>query len=155
MAVHAPPTTPSLHLRGLLARSNRALLTRLPARWIYWLAWPHEIWHYLAARLLGLPAQLVPGATLYRPSARWQRILVLLAPAVAGLVFPFGYECLRAALSGQAVTAGGLLLMALAWWAGCAGDFIDVWLLATRRETAAEHRARMRSMVERFELSGR
>ena len=65
-------STSVLSFRHLIIRSNRFLASRVPESWIFWFAFPHEVWHFLAARALGLRARIVPGVTLFEPSARWR-----------------------------------------------------------------------------------
>jgi hypothetical protein len=141
----------SLQVRGLVARSNRFMIARLPASWIYLFALPHELCHYLAARALGLRAAIVPGTTIFEPAARWKTALVLMAPASAGVVLPVLWH-MALWLAGSAVAPdwGRLALLAAWWWSGCLGDFIDLWLLARRHETDAERLARMQRLLERY-----
>jgi len=95
-------------MRAALTRSNQIAIRALPGWLVMALTFHHEIWHYLAARSLGLPARIDPGVTVYRASADWQRVVVLLAPAAVGLaLLPWP-------------------LWAAWWWAGCLGDFMDV-----------------------------
>ncbi len=142
----------TLQLRGVLARSNHFLIARLPAAWIFWFALPHEIWHYLVARLLGLRARLVPGATLFDPTTRWKSVAILMAPATVGLVWPLLWLPVLHWVSGRPGSIDWLLatVMVLGWWGGCLGDFIDSWLLVARQEDRAQHRARMQQMVGRY-----
>lgn len=148
----------TVQFRGVLARSNHYLIAHLPQSWIFWFALPHEIWHYLAARLLGLRARLVPGATLFDPTTRWKSIAVLMAPATIGLVWPLMWLPIVQALSGRPPVTDWFLLavMILGWWGGCLGDFIDAWLLLAKGESKAQHRARMQRMVGRYtpEMAG-
>lgn len=145
--------TRTLQLRQVIARSNRFMLAAVPAGWIYWFALPHEVWHYLAARGLGLRARLAPGATLFERTAGWKSLVVLLAPATVGLVWPLAW---LPGLQWLAHYPGSLnwmlwLVTVLAWWSGCAGDFVDSWLLVARQENKAQHAARMQHMLERYQ----
>jgi hypothetical protein len=92
-------------VRAALTRSNRWLIATLPAWLVFALAWPHEVWHYAAARALGLRVEIGPAVCRYRARADWQRLVVLLAPAAVGIFIPG--------------------LWRWAWWAGCLGDFMD------------------------------
>jgi hypothetical protein len=147
-----------LQLRGVLARSNSFLIAHTPKAWIFWFAWPHEIWHYLMACVLGVSARLVPGATLFNPTERWKSVAILMAPATVGLIWPLLW---LPVLQGGSLAPSPLdwlmaVVVILGWWAGCLGDFIDTWLQITRSENKAQHRARMQSMVGRYaaELAG-
>ncbi len=124
----------------------------VPPTWIFWFALPHEIWHYLTARGLGLRATLVPGATLFERTARWKSILVLMAPATVGLVWPLIWLPVLQWLSRYAGQVNWTLLIVsiLAWWSGCAGDFVDTWLLVARQENKSQHAARMQGMLDRY-----
>jgi hypothetical protein len=148
----------ALELRSVLARSNTFLIAHTPRAWIFWFAWPHEIWHCLMARVLGVSARLVPGATLFNPTERWKSVAILMAPATVGLIWPLLWlPVLRGGvLARSPVDWLMALVVILGWWAGCAGDVIDTWLLITRGETTTHHRARMQSMVGRYaaELAG-
>jgi|SRR5579859_2543306 len=145
-------TLKPLPFRHLLARSNHFLIAHLPTTWIYWFAWPHEVWHFLVAGALGLRPRLVPGATLYESTTRWKSILVLLAPATLGLVWPLAWMPLLQWASHYPGPMNWPLLVVslLGWWGGCLGDFIDAWLLTTCGETQAQHRARMQGMIARY-----
>src|SRR5262245_7765120 len=131
--------TRTLQLRHLIVRSNELMLALVPGSWIYWFALPHEIWHYLAARGLGLRASLVPGATLFERTTRWKSMIVLMAPATLGLVWPLAWLPLLQWLSRYPGTVNWLLLITslLGWWSGCVGDFVDAWLLIARQESKA------------------
>lgn len=148
------PAPEAPQLRGWVARSNSFLVAQLPPGWVFALAWPHEIWHYLVARWLGLRARLVPAATLFEPAPRWKTALVLAAPATLGLTWPLlwlgAWQWLRGDLA--AIHWGMLALLALAWWSGCAGDVMDLWLLVAGRESGEQRLARMQPVAERYRL---
>ena len=141
-----------VQLRGVIARSNHYVVARIPAAWIFWFAMPHEVWHFLAARALGLRTRLVPGLTLFEPTTRWNSLIILMAPATVGLLWPLA--CLPflqwASHFSGSVNWPLVTVTLLGWWAGCAGDFIDAWLLLTREESKVHHQARMRRMLNRF-----
>lgn len=89
--------------------------------------WLHEIWHFLAARALGRPAQmdLDLGQTRYTYEQWWQALVIDLAPLAAGLIA--GLACL--ALAFQAPTpvnragwAAVSAVMFLGWTAVCGYD---------------------------------
>jgi hypothetical protein len=145
-------STKTLQLRQVIARSNHFMLASVPATWIYWFALPHEIWHFLAARALGLHARLIPGATLFDRTARWKSVVVLMAPATVGLVWPLAWLPLLQWVSHYPGAVNGTLLIVsvLGWCSGCAGDFIDSWLLVAHQENKAQHQARMQRMVGRY-----
>jgi hypothetical protein len=128
------------------------MLASVPATWVFWFALPHEIWHYLAARALGLRASLVPGATLFERTVRWKSVFVLMAPATVGLVWPLVWLPVLQWVSRYPGSMNWTLLIVcvLAWWSGCLGDFIDSWLLVARRENKAQHQARMQRMLDRY-----
>jgi hypothetical protein len=145
--------TRTLQLRHVIARSNHFMVASVPATWIFWFALPHEIWHYLAARALGLRTSLVPGATLFEPTSRWKSLLVLMAPATVGLIWPLA--CLPA-LQWASHYSGSvnwtlLIVVVVGWWSGCVGDFIDSRLLVARQENQAQHQARMQRMLDRYQ----
>jgi hypothetical protein len=144
--------TRTLQLRHVVARSNHFMVASLPATWIFWFALPHEIWHYLAARALGLRARLVPGATLFERTARWKSVFVLMAPATVGLVWPLAWLPVLQWASHYPGSVNWTLLAVslLGWWSGCVGDFIDSWLLVARQENQAQHQARMQRMLDRY-----
>ena len=99
-------------VRAAPSHSNQVVIRNLPAWLIVALTIHHELWHYLAARALALPARIEPGVTRYSAEYDWQRVIVLLAPAVVGLALIHWP------------------LWAAWWWAGCIGDFMDVARLA-------------------------
>lgn len=102
-------------MRSLLTRGNVALASLLPAWVVYVIAWPHEIFHYGMARLLGVPAKIVPGKVVFDKTDSRRKALILLAPLVGGLlILPF---------SG---------LWALWWWSGCIGDVMDLWIIVRK-----------------------
>jgi hypothetical protein len=142
-------------LRHLIIRSNQWLAARLPASWVYWFAFPHEFWHYLAARALGLRARIVPGVTLFEPAPRWQTALVLVAPAALGLVMPVTMHMLLQAAAGNAALVDWpvLALSLLGWWAGCAGDLVDLCLLPRRDESREAHRLRTERILARLDAA--
>jgi hypothetical protein len=145
-------STRTLQLRHVIARSNHFMAASVPATWIFWFALPHEIWHYLAARALGLRASLVPGATLFPRTARWKSVFVLMAPATVGLVWPLVWLPVLQWASRYPGSVNWTLLIVsvLAWWSGCLGDFIDSWLLVAHQENKAQHQARMQRMLDRY-----
>jgi len=148
-----PCPTKTLRLRQVIAGSNHFMVAAVPATWIFWFALPHEVWHYLAARGLGLRAKLVPGATLFERTARWKSIVVLMAPATFGLVWPLAWLPALQWLSHYPGPVNWLLwvVTVLAWWSGCAGDLVDSWLLVAQQETRSQHTARMQRMLDRYE----
>jgi hypothetical protein len=139
-------------LREVIARSNHFMIARMPASWIFWFAMPHEVWHYLAARALRLRTRLVPGMTLFEPTTRWKSIFILMAPATVGLLWPLACLPLLQCASHFSGSVNWALatVTVMGWWAGCAGDFIDSWLLLRREEKKSQHQARMRRMLDRF-----
>jgi hypothetical protein len=145
-------STKTLQLRHVIARSNHFMVAALPSSWIFWYAWPHEIWHFLAARALGLRASLVPGATLFERTSRWKSIAVLMAPATVGLVWPLAWLPVLQWASHYPGSVNWALLVVsvLGWWSGCVGDFIDSWLLVAHQENKTQHQARMQRMVDRY-----
>ena len=145
--------TRTLQLRQVIARSNQFMVASVPAGWIFWFALPHEIWHYLTARGLGLRASLVPGATLFERTARWKSILVLMAPATLGLAWPLVWLPVLQWLSHDPGPVNWTLVIAslLAWWSGCAGDFVDAWLHVAHQENRSQHAARMQRMLVRYQ----
>jgi hypothetical protein len=148
----AEQPAPAIQLRQLVARSNRLLISRLPRSWIYVLAWPHEIWHYLAARALGLRAFIVPGATVFEPTGRLKTAVVLGAPAALGLVIAALMLGLHWAGPGlAAIHWVRLAQFLLWWWSGCLGDFIDLGLLARRSESEEQRLARSQRLLERYD----
>lgn len=102
-------------MRQLITNGNQWLIKRLPVRLVFWLTWPHEVFHYLAARALGLPARFEVGRVIYWPKTNGQRLVVLLAPAVLGLLVLWP--------SWQ---------LTWLWLAGCTGDFLDAWKIVSR-----------------------
>jgi hypothetical protein len=97
---------------------------------------PHELCHYLTARLLGVRVRFdVDHVRLANDPRRGRLVLVLLAPALVGVVaggllVPL---LLTAPLPvpGSVVAAMGIGL-AIAWWGMCADDFFCVAYLAWR-----------------------
>lgn len=90
----------------------------------------HELCHYGAARSFGIPAHMGPAEVSFPTSVPdWQHVIVALAPAVAGILpttailfYAFGF-----AESGwERFWAFELIVLALAWYAGCAYDIWDV-----------------------------
>jgi hypothetical protein len=142
-------------LRHVIIRSNQWLAERVPAAWIYWFALPHEIWHYVVARALGLRARIVPGVTLFEPAPRWQTALVLAAPATLGLALPVMlHMALQAAAGNPALVDWPLLALSmLGWLAGCAGDLVDLGLLPRRDESREAHRQRTERILARLDAA--
>lgn len=100
----------------------------------YYLTWPyiaaHEGWHYVTARLLGLPARLEisQGRVTYTaPHSHDRRILVVtMAPALAGCVSLAAIAWLSLAKANWMLFWLGLALH-LFWWCLCLADFSDLW----------------------------
>jgi hypothetical protein len=113
------------------------------------------VWHFLAARALGLRARIVPGITLYEAAPRWQTALVLAAPATLGLIVPTVWHMALQAAAGNAALVDGpmLVLSLLGWWAGCAGDLVDLCLLPQRDESGAAHRQRTERILARLDAA--
>ncbi len=102
---------------------------------VFWAALPHEIFHYLAARLLGLETYLDAGITWVRKGPRWKSLLAALAPAFVGLVmlsfFVWGY--FTKAITSEQRTAWLLwIVFALSWLTACGQDFLAVIRLLKR-----------------------
>ncbi len=100
----------------------------------YWKCWPHEICHYLAARMLGLRAEIGPCVTRFGPCSRKQKVIVSLAPALAG-VLPLAV-CLwqlTHAVPDLRLFWGLTCLSGVFWFVACGNDFWVVWKLLVRR----------------------
>jgi hypothetical protein len=149
------PSSQAWQLRHLIIRSNQWLAARVPVAWIYWFAFPHEIWHYVVARALGLRARIVPGVTLFEPAPRWPTVLVLAAPATLGLFVPvMMHMALQAAAGNAALVDWPLLALSmLGWWAGCVGDFMDLRLLPGRDESREAHQLRTERILARLDAA--
>lgn len=96
---------------------------------------PHEIWHYLAARALGLDANLGISITyVQRNAPRWKHIIVLLAPACVFL-FPLIY-CISQLFRLDVDREFWMVwtVVAISSEVDCFFDFQDVWYLITGRE---------------------
>ncbi len=102
----------------LAVRGRSEVLYRL----MLGLVWLHEIWHYLAARALGLYAriELERGLTHFHYEEDWQAIVVDLAPAVPGVAGMLAFATL--ALSSES------LLPQLGW--GAMSVLMVGWILA-------------------------
>ena len=100
----------------------------------YYLTWPyraaHESCHYVAARLLGLPAQLQisQGRVTYSAphSHDWRIRAVILAPALVGCVSLAALTWLSIVKAAWVLFWLGLALH-LFWWFMCLVDFTDLW----------------------------
>ncbi len=112
----------------------RAWLGQYPllALAIFWMALPHEVLHYIAARVLGIEAYVGPGCIwLYRVKLRWKNLVITLAPAFVGLVglvgLIVGYFCFRVWMTRWHVSWLLAMATALSWIASCGLDLADAW----------------------------
>ena len=92
--------------------------------YLYVICWPHEVFHYLAARLFGLEARIEPGVTRFGCGPRWQLITVALAPAAVG-VLPLAF-CIWQWTQAEPrwVPFWSLLCLPfIGWYVACGDDF--------------------------------
>lgn len=106
----------------------RQLLKRWHKVYLYYVGWPHEIWHYLVARFFGLEARIEPGVTWVGPGPRWQLILIALAPAAVG-VCPLLISIWQLAhAEPRFVPFWIAMCVASASWLGaCGSDLLSAW----------------------------
>ena len=83
--------------------------------------WTHEIWHLLAARLLGIPIQAQPDRVYFtHVSSKWKNLAIVLAPFTISTLLFFGLL--------RMVNAGldrGWLWPAFFYWGSCIWDVRD------------------------------
>jgi broad specificity phosphatase PhoE len=111
-------------------------------------ALPHELCHYVVARLLGVRVRLSLDHVLLKGDSQgWRLVAILLAPAMAGvaLLGAFGlWMWLNPPVSGKGqhwltMLVGGAVF---AWWGGCADDLFCVTFFAVRRRWPIHMRLR-------------
>lgn len=88
----------------------------------------HELCHYTVARTLGMRAKLGLAHVSFRPDNphSWKMFLVMLAPALAGvvgLIFLIGLAIIRE----RPLAIWLSLFLTVCWWAMCLDDFYCVW----------------------------
>ncbi len=94
---------------------------------VFWLSLPHELLHYIPARLLGLEAHIEPGRTLVKKSQQtWKRVVIALTPAFAALLLAVFCAWMSTQAQGKwqefwIIETGTALC---AFW-GCAKDMQD------------------------------
>ena len=98
------------------------------------LALPHELLHYGAARVLGVEAYIQGNVTWVRKTLPWKSALIALTPAFAGVLM-LG-ACTLALVQPGADRSFWLLmnLAAVSWLLSCALDFQGVWRLLRGRK---------------------
>ena len=108
---------------------------------LYWIGLPHEIFHYLAARLLGVKAWIGIGATDIERCTLWKEVVIALAPAVVSLLamFSCGWQAATAILLPVRAIWSLWLLSSILWFLACGKDFVGVWRLLRRDNFAGEN----------------
>jgi len=86
----------------------------------------HEIWHYLAARALGVRAELHPTHVRIWTKNPWKSITVTLAPIVVGFLLwlIFVVMSLNAQSRGMLFLSFVFLIL---WQIGCIYDYRNLW----------------------------
>jgi hypothetical protein len=101
---------------------------------LFWLALPHELLHYIPARLLGMEAYIEPGVTRVEKTEQiWKDMLVTLTPAFFSLLL-VGF-CIWMSSQAQGKWHVFWLIetaaaVATVW--GCVKDFQHVWKLVSK-----------------------
>lgn len=85
------------------------------------IATPHELCHYVAARLLGVTAELHNASVRSYPKNVTQSVIITSAPAVVGFVVMALLIPTRWWIEAISVN--------VAWQAGCYGDYRRIWRL--------------------------
>jgi hypothetical protein len=93
--------------------------------------WLHEFMHYVAARALGVKAEIQGDRMVTEPASPWKNVVITLVPVIPGVVV------FVLSLIGWANTGWGMTHPDLAWscgaWVGfwwvaaCYYDFVYVW----------------------------
>jgi hypothetical protein len=95
---------------------------------------PHELCHYLVARLLGLPAKMRLYKTdVWHDHCDWRAVLIVLAPILAGYLLLIAVALLCYVKSNWLPIAPTLVWCAC-WQVLCARDYSCVWHMLRYRE---------------------
>jgi hypothetical protein len=89
---------------------------------------PHELCHYLMARILGIPVKLTLMAVTHEEDFEieaWKYILIALAPSIAGLL-AYIYLLSIGLFAWDRKLAVMITLLAIIWQLGCRADYANV-----------------------------
>jgi len=95
----------------------------------------HELCHYTVARALGMKAKLGLGHVSLKPDNlyAWKMFLVILAPALAGvvgLIFLVGLSIMRQ----RPLAIWVSLFLTVYWWLMCLDDFYCLWYYSKHKK---------------------
>lgn len=89
---------------------------------------PHEICHYLVARILGVPVRLTLMAVIPKDDLEidaWKYILIALAPSFIGLLVYIYLLSIGLFIWDKKLIVA-ITLVAIIWQRGCRADYADV-----------------------------
>ncbi len=89
---------------------------------------PHELCHYLVARIFGVPARITLMEVIAEEDIEidaWKYVLIALAPSIAGLLV-YIYLLSIGLFTWDRKLFVTITLLAILWQRGCRGDFADV-----------------------------